>query len=124
MGFGGGACDILASLCPAICSVPIALLTLLSMRIVLLGIAAIPFIYYAIALYSTLRFFLKARLEPSEFAPPVSNLKPVRGLDLEAYENFASFCWQDYPNYEILFGARVASDEGIKAARRVASGGE
>src|ERR1700744_984692 len=73
------------------------------MRIILLGIAAIPFIYYGIALFSCLRYFLAAKLEKSDFTPPVSNLKPVKGLDPEAYENFASFCRQDYPNYEILF---------------------
>lgn len=72
---------------------------------VALGLCAIPFIYYLLALYSTLRFFTAARVEPSrnsDFAPPVSCLKPIRGLTVEAYENFASFCVQDYPEYEFL----------------------
>jgi ceramide glucosyltransferase len=73
------------------------------MRIVVLGIAAIPFVYYCIAIFSSLRFFRAARPETKEFLPPISNLKPVKGLDPEAYENFASFCCQDYPAYEILF---------------------
>jgi ceramide glucosyltransferase len=75
-------------------------------EIVLLLIAAAPLAYYAIAIFSTWRFFRAARREtaaPAGFAPPVSNLKPIRGVDPDAYENFASFCRQDYPDYELLF---------------------
>jgi len=71
-----------------------------------LAVAAIPFIYYLLALYSTVRFLRAAKRESSrksDFTPPVSCLKPIRGLDIEAYENYASFCRQDYPEYEILF---------------------
>jgi ceramide glucosyltransferase len=72
---------------------------------VFLAVSAIPFIYYSLALYSSWRFFQEAkkRKQPLDFTPPVSNLKPIRGLDAEAYESFASYCKQDYPEYELLF---------------------
>jgi ceramide glucosyltransferase len=69
-----------------------------------LGVAAIPFIYYLIVIYSSWRYFRAAKHPAASpaFTPPVSILKPMRGQDPGAYENFASFCRQDYPQYEIL----------------------
>src|SRR5277367_3460231 len=97
-------------------------MTILLLRDVFLGIAAIPFIYYALAIFSSLRFFLTTRSETDKaggFLPPVSNLKPVRGLDPEAYENFASFCRQDYPDYEILFCIGDESDPAYPVLQRL-----
>jgi ceramide glucosyltransferase len=69
-----------------------------------MGIAAIPFIYYLLVIYSSWRFFRQPENKPDRtYAPPVSILKPFRGLDPDAYENLASFCRQDYPEYEMIF---------------------
>jgi len=88
-----------------------------------LGLAAIPFVYYAIVLYSAWRYFHEVAQKSSPnptFLPPVSNLKPIRGLDPDAYENFASFCRQDYPNYEILFCVGDRNDPALPVIEKLA----
>jgi ceramide glucosyltransferase len=70
----------------------------------LLTVAAIPFLYYFITIYSSWRYFRQPASAPeASFTPPVSILKPIRGLDPDARENLASFCRLDYPEYEIVF---------------------
>ena len=87
-----------------------------------LVLAASPFIYYLLVLFSTWRFFWRAeeRLHADfGFTPPVSNLKPLRGLDPEAYENLASYCRQDYPEYELIFCVGDESDPSVPVLEKL-----
>lgn len=87
---------------------------------VLLVFAGTPFIYYALALFSSWRFFSsKSSAANKPFLPPISNLKPVRGLDPDAYENFASFCSQDYPEYEVIFCVGDTEDPALPVIRQI-----
>ncbi len=51
--------------------------------------------------------------------PPVSILKPLRGLDDNLFDNLASFCTQNYPEYEILFSLQDHNDPAYKVAKKV-----
>jgi ceramide glucosyltransferase len=89
-------------------------------RLTILFLAIAPLAYYAVAIFAALRFFRKERRKPlSDFQPPVSLLKPVRGVDFASYDNFASFCQQNYENYEILFCVNEMSDPAIPVIQRV-----
>jgi len=52
--------------------------------------------------------------------PAVTIMKPVSGLDAELEENLRSFCVQDYPDFEIVFGVHDAADPALPVIRRVA----
>ena len=85
----------------------------------LLACCAASWAYWLVA-WASLHSLLRRRSERSDtFMPAVSLLKPVKGVDAEAMENFASFCAQDYPNYEVLFGLASANDPAAELIRQL-----
>ena len=96
--------------------------TLSMLRLTVLVLAAGPLVYYLLSLYCTVEYFLVLRRSPprdDSFAPPVSILKPVRGVDPEAYENFASYCRLDYPEYELVFAMADPHDPVIPVIEKL-----
>jgi|SRR5579862_225061 len=67
------------------------------------------------------RFLARRRAAKAAFFPPVSLFKPLHGAEPNLEAHLESFFQQDYPEFEIIFGARVSGDAGLQAARRVAA---
>jgi ceramide glucosyltransferase len=92
-----------------------------AIRYALFALALAPLAYYAIAIVAA-RLFFRTRDSVQalpDFAPAVSILKPVYGLDRETYENYASFCEQDYPDYEILFCVGDGQDPAVPLIQKL-----
>jgi ceramide glucosyltransferase len=61
-----------------------------------------------------------ARAQPlAPTAPPVSILKPLCGEDARLYDNLESFCRQEYPQWQVVFGVQDAGDAAIPVVRRL-----
>jgi ceramide glucosyltransferase len=53
------------------------------------------------------------------FSPPISILKPLKGLDDDLFDNLTSFCKQAYPDYEIIFALEEKGDPALKLAEEM-----
>jgi ceramide glucosyltransferase len=56
---------------------------------------------------------------PDSQLPPVSILKPLKGVDPEIWESFCSHCEQDYPEFQIIFGVSDPDDPALEVVRRL-----
>jgi ceramide glucosyltransferase len=96
---------------------------LIFLREVVFVAALAPLAFYIFSGWAAWRFFRHSRAQAprytNDFTPPISLLKPLHGLDRGAYENFASFCRQEYPQYEILFAVRDENDPAAEVVRRL-----
>src|ERR1700704_5811661 len=100
-----------------------------TVRIVLETIAAIGtvgslFFYFLSAL--SLASFISDRRRnlsqpplPGSPLPPVSILKPLKGVDPEIWESFRSHCEQDYPQFQLIFGVSDPGDPAIELVRKL-----
>ncbi|MBI2822670.1 MAG: bacteriohopanetetrol glucosamine biosynthesis glycosyltransferase HpnI [Acidobacteria bacterium] len=75
---------------------------------------------YSVLCFWAARSFLRQGKAPSGgFAPPVSILKPLSGVDPRLYENLRSHCLQDYPDFEVIFGVTDPGDAAVPHVQRL-----
>jgi ceramide glucosyltransferase len=83
-------------------------------------IVVLPSLAYSLIALACARRFFSAAPPYSPEAPSVTILKPVKGMDAGSYENFASFCRQEYEGpVQLLFVAASADDPVIPVIRRL-----
>jgi ceramide glucosyltransferase len=66
------------------------------------------------------RFPLHRRIQGKDFAPPVTVLKPLKGLDVNTLGCLATWLTQDYPGrVEVLFGVASPDDPACEPVRQL-----
>jgi ceramide glucosyltransferase len=89
--------------------------------IAVVGVASSS-LYYLLCLWSAAKY-LRARKTTVEtgglFLPPISVLKPLKGVDPEMYESLRSQCLQDYPFHEVIFGVSDPDDPAIGVIKKL-----
>ena len=76
--------------------------------------------YAILSLVAARSFVRSARQANSTFRAPVSVLKPVKGIDPEMYQAFASHCTQEFASeYELIFGVASLDDPAVALVRRL-----
>jgi ceramide glucosyltransferase len=78
-----------------------------------------PSLCYGLITLLCARAYFSRRVEAGEYKPPITILKPVKGVDAESFENFSSFCRQEYSCYQIVFAVASADDPAIPVIRRL-----
>jgi ceramide glucosyltransferase len=96
---------------------PVMAHTLVQFVAMLTTFLAVAGMGYFVAAIVAARRFLAARRAPlGEFAPGVSVLKSLKGLDPGMMEAFSSHCRQSYAgHYELLFGVSSLEDPAVAA---------
>ena len=83
--------------------------------------ATLASIAYAAFAISRLRAFARRPKARSVRRPAITVLKPVRGVEPLLAENLRSFCAQDYPDFEVVFGVLDPADPALPIIRAVAA---
>jgi ceramide glucosyltransferase len=95
-----------------------------AVALAVLACSAFASVYQLVQALAARRFLKRARRTEGGTAPgrpgyhpPVTVLKPLKGPGVELTDNLETFCRQDYPDYEIVFGVEDATDPAVAVVR-------
>ena len=93
-------------------------LTVIAALCALLALAGAA--YFALCVWAAGRFRRQTqRVVHSDFAPPVSVLKSLKGIDPHMYAAFRSHCLLDYGEYELLLGVNDSNEPALELVARL-----
>ncbi|WP_256973397.1 bacteriohopanetetrol glucosamine biosynthesis glycosyltransferase HpnI [Nostoc sp. T09] len=90
---------------------------IIELLLLILCLSAI--LFYCYSIYAAIAFFSQPHTIEPGFHPPITILKPICGIDRDAEQNLASFCQQDYPDYQIIFAVRDRQDPAIAVIAKI-----
>jgi ceramide glucosyltransferase len=77
--------------------------------------------YAVLTVVAVLAWRLRRGAQSSCSRPPVTVLKPLCGAEPGLHEHLRSFCRQNYPEFQIVFGVRDAGDPACAVVKRLAA---
>ena len=80
---------------------------------------AMAAVYAVLTLIALLVWRATAAAPSAPGLPPVTVLKPLCGAEPGLYPHLRSFCQQDYPQFQIVFGVRDPADPALAVVRRL-----
>src|SRR3984893_132582 len=90
--------------------------------------AVVGFVYLSLAaryavltVVAVLVWRLRRGPSGSRSRPPVTVLKPLCGAEPGLHEHLRSFCQQNYPEFQLVFGVRDAGDPACAVVKRLAA---
>jgi ceramide glucosyltransferase len=88
---------------------------LISQILAVIGVASLTIAagYAVLALVASLVFQTRSEYILSRWLPPVTLLKPLCGAEPGLHEHLRSFCQQNYPDFQVVFGVRDLTDPAL-----------
>ncbi len=88
------------------------------LALALIGLSVIGCLFLGLSALAVRRLFAR-RPAHGGARPPVSILKPLCGEDHDLAANLRSFCRQDYPEFQVVFGVRDTRDPAVATVERL-----